>query len=454
MSKLVTSASRFMTKNVRLLNDPGVVSLSQAIELEERPPSSALTKLVFAACSFVVCAVIWSVLAQVDIVTNARGRVIPAGDVVAVQHLEGGVISRILVAEGEHVRAGRPLLQLAALDTEGRLEQWYAKRATHLLGIEGQKAIIEKRTPDFSGVVTGFEAQKTAEAALYAARRQALDSQLLVLSAQVDQRKSDAMRLSGQVRELSRDVQNSESELVLRTRLYDDKLTTRDRLVAAERDASDRRKQLLSSRDQLSRIANEQLEFERKIKELENKVLADAQTAIAQHTAELAEVEAALKNEQGREGRLTVTAPVDGIVTGLSAKAVNAVVRPGDTLMEIVPTNEALVISASVAPQDIGQLAVGQKTDVRVSAYDFATYGTLAGTVKRISATTFSDPDGRQFYKVIVHLNRDYFGNDPANSRILPGMDVEVDVKTGSRSVFAYLVKPVSKALDTAMREP
>ena len=373
MSNLVTSASRFITKRVQLLNDPGVVPLSQAIELEERPPSGALSKLVFAICGLVVCAVAWSALTQVDVVTNARGRVIPAGDVVAVQHLEGGVIAKILVAEGEHVRAGHPLLQLAALDTEGRLGQWYAKRASHLLGIEGQNALIENRSPAFAAIVEGFESQKMAEAALFGAKAQALDSQRLVLSAQVEQRKSDVVRLSSQVRELARDVENSEAEYAMRTKLYVDKLTTRDRLVAAERDASDRRKQLLSTKDQLSRVANERLEYERKIAELESKVLADAQAAVAQHTAELAEVEAALKNEKGREGRLTVTAPVDGIVTGLAAKSVNAVVRAGDTLMEIVPTNEALVIAANVTPQDIGQIAIGQNTDVRVSAYDYAT---------------------------------------------------------------------------------
>jgi HlyD family type I secretion membrane fusion protein len=443
-----------MVGRVRLLYDPGVVPLNQAIELEERAPSNAGTQLVFAICALVVLSVLWAVLTRVDSVANAHGRVVPAGDVVAVQHLEGGVIAKILVAEGEHVKVGQPLLRLAALDTEGRLGQWHAKRAAHLLAIEGQRAFIERRLPKFEGVVPGFENQKAEQSALYTARVQALETQRMVLTSQLEQRRSEVGRLSAQVKALSRDVESAESEVTMRGTLFEQKLTTRERLFNARRDASDRQKQYMNTRDQYGRTANEVIEFERKLKELDAGSQAEAQTAISQHTSDLAEVEAVLKNEQGREGRLTVKAPVSGIVMGLVAKSINAVVRPGDTLMEIVPTQEALVISADVVPQDIAQVTLGQRADVRVSAYDYATYGTLQGKVSRISATTFSDPEGRQFYKVRIQLDRDYFGANPHDARILPGMDVEVDVKTGSRSVFAYLVKPVSKVWNTALREP
>jgi membrane fusion protein, adhesin transport system len=454
MSDTIDKALQTAKGKVKLLLDPGVVALNQAIELEERPPAHSLTQFVYAMFALVALAVVWSIVTRVDVVTNAHGRVLPVGDLVAVQHLDGGVISEILVAEGERVKKGQVLLRLAALDNEGRLEQVQAKRAALLLAIEGARAQVEGRAPQFDAVVPGFAKQKAEQLALHNAQALAIEAERTVLSAQKAQRDAEVTRLTAQLIVLRRDERIAEEELAVRADLMERKLTTRDRFYGAQRDAADRQKQRLNARDQLTRAESELAEYERKLTEFEMRTRAGAQEAIAKHTAELAEVDAALKNEQGRAGRLNLTAPVAGIVSGLSVKAVNAVVKPGETLMEIVPTGEAMVVIAEVKPQDIGQVAVGQRADVRVSAFDYATFGTLTGTVDRISATTFADQNGRQFYKVRVRLSRDHFGADPRRGRIIPGMDVEVDVKTGARSVLAYLLKPVTRTWDTALKEP
>lgn len=454
MSETLSKALRTAKGKVKLLLDPGVVALNQAIELEERPPAQSLTHFIYAMFGLVVLAVLWSVLTRVDVVTNAPGRVLPAGDLVAIQHLEGGVIAQILVAEGERVKKGQTLLRLAQLDTEGRLEQVKAKRAALLLAMEGSRAQVEGRAPQFDAVVAGFARQKAEQLALYNAQAQAIEAERTVLTAQKAQREAEVARLTAQLIVLRRDERIAEEELAVRTDLLERKLTTRDRFYGAQRDAADRQKQRLNARDQLAGAESELAEYERKLTELETRTRAAAQEAIAKSTAELAEVDAALKNEQGRAKRLNLTAPVAGIVSGLSVKAVKAVVKPGETLMEIVPTGDTLVVIAEVKPQDIGQVSMGQRADVRVSAFDYATFGTLTGTVDRISATTFADQNGRQFYKVRVRLTRDYFGPDPQRGRIIPGMDVAVDVKTGARSVLSYLLKPVTRTWDTALKEP
>jgi adhesin transport system membrane fusion protein len=454
MSDALSRKVKETAGKVKLLLDPGVVPINLAIELEERPPSKSWSQLVYGICGLIVLAVLWSAATRVDIVTNAPGRVVPAGELVAIQHLEGGVIADILVAEGEQVRKGQMLLRLAPLDTEGRLEQLKAKRAANVLAMEGERAIFEGRMPAFEAVVTGFVKQKAEQMSLYTARMQALEAERTVLRSQAAQRESEVARLSSQLIVLRRDAQIAEEELTLRTDLFERKLTTRDRFYGAQRDAADRQKQRMNARDQLVTAERELGEYERKIKEFEAKTRAGAQEAIAKHTAELGEVDAALKNEQGRARRLNLTAPVTGLVSGLSVKAINAVVKPGETLMELVPTQDPLVVMAQVSPQDIGQIEIGQRADVRVSAFDYAMYGTLEGKVERISATTFADQDGRQFYRVRVRLARDYFGDNPKEGRLLPGMEVEVDVKTGVRSVLAYILKPVTRTWDTALHEP
>jgi adhesin transport system membrane fusion protein len=454
MSDALSRRVKETAGKVKLLLDLGVVPINLAIELEERPPSKSWSQLVYGICGLIVLAVLWSAATRVDIVTNAPGRVVPAGELVAIQHLEGGVIADILVAEGEQVRKGQTLLRLAPLDTEGRLDQLKAKRAANVLAMEGERAIFEGRTPAFEAVVTGFVKQKAEQMSLYTARMQALEAERTVLRSQAAQRESEVARLSSQLIVLRRDAQIAEEELALRTDLFERKLTTRDRFYGAQRDAADRQKQRMNARDQLVTAERELGEYERKLTEFEAKTRAGAQEAIAKHTAELGEVDAALKNEQGRARRLNLTAPVTGLVSGLSVKAINAVVKPGETLMELVPTQDPLVVMAQVSPQDIGQIEIGQRADVRVSAFDYAMYGTLEGKVERISATTFADQDGRQFYRVRVRLARDYFGDNPKEGRLLPGMEVEVDVKTGVRSVLAYILKPVTRTWDTALHEP
>lgn len=454
MSEPVKAALQTAKAKMKLLLDPGVVALNQAIELEERPPAQSLTHLVYAISGLVALAIVWSMLTRVDVVTNAPGRVLPVGDLVAIQHLEGGVIAQILVSEGERVRKGQTLLRLAALDTQGKLEQLKAKRAAHLIAMEGDRAVVEGRAPAFDAIVPGFVKQKAEQLSLTNARQQAIEAERTVLTAQKAQRESEVRRLSAQLIVLRRDERNAEEELAVRTDLLDRKLTTRDRFYGAQRDAADRQKQRLNARDQLSGAESELSEYERKLIEFEKRTRAEAQESIAKHTADLAEVDAALSNEQARAKRLNLTAPVAGLVSGLAVKAINAVVKPGETLMEIVPTADAMVVIAEVKPQDIGQVVVGQRADVRVSAFDYATFGTLTGKVDRISATTFADQNGRQFYKVRVRLQRDYFGNDRVKGRIIPGMDVEVDVKTGARSVLAYLLKPVTRTWDSALKEP
>ncbi len=441
-------------EKVKLLFDPGVIALNQAIELEERPPARSLSLLMFGICSLLVTSLIWSAFARLDIVTNAHGSVMPVGELVAIQNLEGGIVSEILVSEGELVEAGQTLLRLAPLDTQGRLDLLAAKRAAHLLAIEVERAIVESPAPDFTKAVDGFEKQKVEQQSFYDARMRALTTERAVLNAQIAQRRASVERNAAQLMLLRRDEQRANEELDMRRDLLERKLTTRDRFYAAEQDAAGLQKQRLSTRDELARANSELVEYQRRLIALDDKGRAGASEAITKHIADMGEVQASLDNELGREGRLNVKAPVAGIVMGLSVKAINAVVKPSEPLMQIVPTNEPLVVMADVQPQDIAYVALGQRAAVRISAFDYSIYGTLPGTVDRISAAAFSDRDGREFYKIRVRLERDYFGSDTSAARLIPGMYAEADIKTGNRSVLTYLLKPVARTLDTALREP
>jgi HlyD family type I secretion membrane fusion protein len=169
--------------------------------------------------------------------------------------------------------------------------------------------------------------------------------------------------------------------------------------------------------------------------------------------AELAEVDAAVAEARDQLARLDVTAPVDGVVTGMQISSINSVVGPGAPLMEIVPTGDRMIVSARVTPRDIALVRVGQPVKVRVAAYDFATFGPLPGVVERVSPSTFQSEDSGPYYRVDVALERDYFGDADRGLKVMPGMTVEADIKGRSKSLLSYLIKPVSRGWDRAFGE-
>ena len=438
---------------LRLLREPSHEALNGAIELEERPPPESLTRLVGIICGLMILIILWSMVTRVDVVVRAAGEVTPAGDVIAIQHAEGGNVAEILVSDGEAVSAGQILLRLAPSDTLSERNRLSSRRATLLLTIERERAVAEGRAPDFDGVVSGFEAQKLEQRLLYNAERNADTEQRNVLASQLAQQRDEDERLANQIKALEQDATIAEEELRVRSGLLKKGLTTRDRFYNAQRDASDLRARLANLNDERARAANIIAEAQHKLAENDSDVRAKARGQAAQSLSDLEEVEQALASATDRTRRLDITSPVTGIVKGLVVKSLNAVVRPGETIAEIVPTGARMVVSAQIRPQDIGQIRAEDPVDVRVLTFDFTSYGSLAGTVERISASTFQSEDGRTYYKAIVALEKPFFGKDPAAARVLPGMTAEVDIKTGRRSIMSYLLKPVTRGWNSAFRE-
>ena len=170
-------------------------------------------------------------------------------------------------------------------------------------------------------------------------------------------------------------------------------------------------------------------------------------------SSELAQVEQALANLTDRVERLDVRSPVRGIVTSLRTLTISSVIQPGEVLMEIVPIGDELVVEAKVSPNDIGHVEPGQSADVRVSSYDFSRFGAVSGTVRQISATTFVDEQLMPYYRAVIALDQDFVGDVDGVNPIIPGMTVQADIKTGSKSILDYLLRPVYRGLNSSFRE-
>lgn len=292
-------------------SEPPAPPPAPAIEPAKRPLIKTLAPLVSAIFVLVAGALVWTTLPREDVVAGTPRRVLAAvepaatrpphanlvaaaGAPAAAAPVESAIVAPIVEDAG---RAKKERARAAALATKGRLDPLKVKRVETLLGIEGERALIEGRRPSVEGVVTGFAKQKAALLSRHNARVAALEGEREVLTTRRLQRASEVERLSSHLGALARDERIAEDAFARTAALYAHRLTTRDHLHDVEREAAARRRQHLDARDQLARAESALADVERDLEALELTTRADAEATIAKHTADLADLDAALANE-------------------------------------------------------------------------------------------------------------------------------------------------------------
>lgn len=438
-------------KALRTRTDADAENLLVSIRLEETPPPVTARRLIFALAGLLLLVFIWAGLTQVEEVARAPGAIAPDGDVVAVQHLEGGLVEDILVRDGERVEAGQVLVRLSPAPVQSELDQLVARRDQLQLSLWRERSIEGRRAQTMESDVDALQAREqvalldaqsdsnTRQMAVFESRIAEIETRIATLT-----RRLDTAREAQRIAVEERDVQES---------LMERGIATRDRVYAARQRALDATAEVERLESDIAIAQNQQRVAENERNEFEAGIRTGALESSSDIVAELARVEASIGEARDRLARLAVRAPVTGVVSALSLRATNSVIGPGESILEIVPTETPLVVSAQLHPRDAGRIRVGQAASVRVAAFDHATYGALPGEVSRISATTFQTEAGQPFYRVWIALSRDYYGPEERPVRVSPGMTVEADIKNGTRSILTYLLKPVSRGWDNAFRE-
>ena len=397
----------------------------------------------------------WAAVAQLDEVSTAGGEVIPSAKVKVVQHLEGGIIEQLDVAEGAAVKEGQVLLQLALGGARASREELQVQLDSLVLTRARLKAEIDGAALAFPKDVAARRPEIVlAETSAFEARLAEMRGRLGVARQKVNQRELEIKELQARQHGVEANLRLGRERLRLSGELLKSGLTPR----------------------------MEHLEIQREIESLsgESKVLEQAvpraKTALAESRAfedeeregfrrrageelsktelQIARIQESLGEASDRVRRTEIRSPIDGIVKNMRFHTIGGVVRPGEPVLEIVPVGDALVIEARLSPVDRGYVQAGQKAVVKISTYDFVRYGGLDGTVERIAADTNTDPaSGQPYYVVIVRTAKTYLGDVQGELPITPGMQATVDIHTGSRSVLNYLVKPVLKLRHEAFRE-
>lgn len=394
---------------------------------------------------------LWATFATVDEVARGTGKVIPSRQVQVVQAVDGGVVAEILVREGQMVEAGQSLFLIDETRFVSSLRENRVQYLALLTKAARLRALAEN-TPFVlpAEIVTEDPKLVEEERRMYDARRNELEAQLGIARQQLTQRNQELVEVRSRREQAAQGYDLTARELAMTRPLAASGAVSDVDLLRLERDVGRYRGERDQASAQIARLQSSIAEASRKVQELEIVFRNQMRNELGETVAQLNSLSEGSTALSDRVQHANIKSPVKGTVKRLLVTTVGGVLQPGKEIVEIVPTDDDLLLETRISPRDIAFLWPGQKATVRFTAYDFAIYGGLEAVVDNIAADTVTDDDGNAYYLVRVRTLKSSLGKELP---IIPGMVAEVDVMTGKKSVLAYLLKPVTRAKSRAFTE-
>lgn len=425
------------------------VSDAEWARLQQEPIRARVVLRVIAFS--LVLLLVWAAFAEVEEVTRGQGKVIPSRQLQVIQAVDGGVVSEILVREGQEVQAGELLLKI---DETRFVSSLAENRAEYLSLVAKQsrlRALAEGRAFSLPvEVEKEFPQIAMQERSLYDSRNMELEAQIGIARQQLAQRNQELAEVRARRESAAQGTELSLRELNATKPLLKSGAVSEVEILRLERDVSRYQGERDQAAAQINRIQAAISEATRKIQEVELNFRNIARVELADVSGRINLLSAGSSALTDRVKHSNVKSPVHGTVKRLMFNTVGGVIQPGNPIIEIVPLEDALLLEANILPKDIGFLRPGQEAMVRFTAYDFAIYGGLDAVVDHIGADTITDEEGNAFYVCRIRTLKSSLGK---NLPIMPGMVAEVDIKTGKKTVLSYLLKPVLRAKTHALTE-
>ncbi len=414
--------------------------------------------LLGAVVLFMVSFIVWASMATLDEVTRGEGRVIPSSKIQVIQNLEGGIVAEILVGDGAVVDQGQVLLRIENTAAEadfGELQQRRLSALGAVARLQAEQSADPTVTPVFPDDLLDMGPEiADAELSLFNVRQQQLRSQIEILEDQVTQREQEMEELDSKLSGLRSAFALANEELKITKPLAAQGVVAKVDLLRLEREVLDLKSQIDATALAKPRAESALHEAQRRIDERLVTFRSEAATALSERQLELVSLTQALTADRDRVQRTEVRSPVHGTVKVVKVRTVGGVVQPGQDLVEIVPIEDTLLIEAQVRPSDIAFMYPNQKAVIKISAYDFSIYGGLDAVVEQISADAIEDKEkGESFFRIYLRTDKNFLGTPDDPLPIIPGMTASVDILTGEKTVMEYLMKPILRARNEAMRE-
>jgi adhesin transport system membrane fusion protein len=408
--------------------------------IKHRQPLTGAQMVIAASAAAFFLFLLWASLAQVDEVTRGQGKVIPSSKLQVITAVEPATVKEILVKSGQEVKKGQLLARLDSPESrQVQAETESLQARVSRLTAEGTGRQVDCTGTDCAG-----------EQELRQMRESAVQSKISAAQAAADQHRREAAEAAATISSLQGSLALAQKRVTMLEPLAAKNIVPQTDLLDARREVNDLQGRIAAAREQQGRAMAAVREAQAQAAQANFEFRQSALDERSQVAAKIAVNEETLRGARGRELR----SPVDGIVNDVQVTTVGQYVQPGQKIMEVVPMGDKLLVETRVKPSDIAFIRVNDKALVKVTAYDFSTYGGLQGRVVQVSADSiFDEVEKQPYFTVIVETDRSYLMASGHRLPITPGMMTDTQVITGRKSILTYLLKPVLKARSEALRE-
>ncbi len=358
---------------------------------------------------------VWSAFSYVDEVTHAEGRIIPSSRMQIVQNMEGGIVRSINVKQGDVVEKDDVVLQMESVQYSSELDS----KKQQVMSLMAKQARLQAEVNDQS---LQFTKEFSALASQY-------------VQTEMSEFDSRRRRLSADVNLLESQLNSGQQELEIVRKMTERGLEPQIELVRTQ-----------------ARVD----ELRNKIESMKRQFKSESATELSRVVLELNPLRQTLPAYADKLNRTQVKAPLKGVVNRVMVNTVGGVIKPGEPIVEIVPFDDTLVVEAQIRPQDIGFIHLGQSANVKITAYDYSIFGSLKGKITNISPDSVSKEERGQvmyYYVARIETSAKVIQSLEKNLPIIPGMQAQVDIITGNKSVLSYLLKPLIGVKENAFRE-
>ncbi|MBA3026805.1 MAG: HlyD family type I secretion periplasmic adaptor subunit [Sulfurimonas sp.] len=419
-------------------------SLSSAIL--NRAPSN-VSKVIKIWLFTIFAFIVWASLAEIDEITRGDGDVIPYGQNQVIQNLEGGIVDSILVREGEIVKVDQVILKInnaksssTSKTNEMKFQELEAKQRRLYAEANGL-GFGEIKTND-PQLLTQIELNRK----LYNSNKLEFTAKDNSLVEQISQRKQEYKEAEARIRSLKKSLEFVTEEIAMTAPMVREGVKSKVDFLKLKREANAIENDIQSAQLSLPRLQSAIEEYKNKREESKQLFINTAKEELNEVTAEIQRLKMGQVALDDQVERTMVKSPVEGIVQKLFVHTVGGVIKPGDDLVEIVPTNKKLYLEIKIKPSDIAFIHPGAEAKIKISAYDYAIHGGLIGKVVSISPDTITDKKDNTFYLIHVETEKNYLGTQEHPLNIIPGMTASVDIVTGKKTVMQYILKPILKS--------
>ena len=408
-------------------------------------------RLLYVIALSILALLLWAAYAPIDEITRGSGKVIPSQKLQTIQSLDGGIIQNILIKEGQVVSKGNLLLQIDPTRSESSLSenasQSYALQA-EIIRLKALTNQTELRFPEKLVQLAPDIIERQTE--LYQANLSEYQETQKILRSQLFQRQQALQETLALKNQTTESIRLLDQELKAVKPLLSIGAVSEVEVLRLERQLNDLRGEAKQTDAQIRRHQGAIREARNKISELTATKVKEWREQLLESSAQLATLNEAAKGLQDRVKQTDIRAPVNGTVQRLLSNTIGGVVTPGETIIEIIPMNDELIVESKIAPKDIAFIRLNQPAVIKFSAYDFSIYGGVDAKVINISADTVTDEEGHAFYLVKLQTNTQNL--NPA-IEVIPGMTAQTDIITGKKTVLEYLLKPLLRAYSNALTE-